>query len=157
MNPNKALWEKGDFPAIASFIRESGETVVEYLGVKPPPRGLDLGCGDGIAAGTRAIIRHPKLLPARWQITELEEGRSFSWTRRRPGILVTARHSIEDAAEGSRVTLSLDFSGPLPFCVRLTRGLNARYLAVEARGLTKRADADARSQVSKDHSLGGSR
>ena len=50
MNPNQALWEEGDFTAIAAFMRESGETVVESLGVKPPLRALDLGCGDGTTA-----------------------------------------------------------------------------------------------------------
>jgi len=50
MNPNKALWEKGDFTAIAAFMRESGETVVASLGGKPPLRALDLGCGDGTTA-----------------------------------------------------------------------------------------------------------
>ena len=50
MNPNKALWEKGDFTAIAAYMRESGETVAESLGVKPPLRALDLGCGDGTTA-----------------------------------------------------------------------------------------------------------
>jgi ubiquinone/menaquinone biosynthesis C-methylase UbiE len=50
MNPNKALWEKGDFTAIAAFMRESGEAVVESLGVKPAMRALDLGCGDGTTA-----------------------------------------------------------------------------------------------------------
>ncbi len=50
MNPNKALWEKGDFTAIAAFMRESGETIVESLRVKPPLRALDLGCGDGTTA-----------------------------------------------------------------------------------------------------------
>ena len=25
MNPNKALWEKGDFTQIAAFMRQSGE------------------------------------------------------------------------------------------------------------------------------------
>jgi SAM-dependent methyltransferase len=50
VNPNKALWEKGDFTAIAAFMRESGETLVESLRVKPPIRALDLGCGDGTTA-----------------------------------------------------------------------------------------------------------
>jgi len=50
MNPDKALWEKGDFTAIAAFMRESGEAVVESLGVRPPLRVLDLGCGDGTTA-----------------------------------------------------------------------------------------------------------
>jgi hypothetical protein len=29
MNPNKALWEKGDFTRIAETMRESGEALVE--------------------------------------------------------------------------------------------------------------------------------
>lgn len=50
MNANKALWEKGDFTEIASFMRESGEALVESIGVKPGTRALDLGCGDGTTA-----------------------------------------------------------------------------------------------------------
>ena len=50
MNPNKALWEKGDFTAIAAMMRKSGEAVVKSLGVRPPLRVLDLGCGDGTTA-----------------------------------------------------------------------------------------------------------
>ena len=50
MNPNKALWEKGDFTAIAAFMRQSGEALVGSLGVKVPLRALDLGCGDGTTA-----------------------------------------------------------------------------------------------------------
>ncbi|MEO8098074.1 MAG: class I SAM-dependent methyltransferase [Acidobacteriota bacterium] len=50
MNPNKALWEKGDFTEIAAFMRESGEALVKSLGVTPPLRVLDLGCGDGTTA-----------------------------------------------------------------------------------------------------------
>ena len=118
-------------------------------------RPLDPG---PLAVGNRAIVRQPKLLPARWQVTELEEGSGFTWIMRGPGVLVTARHSVEAAANGSRATLSLDFSGPLgPLCARLARGLNARYLAIESRGLKKRAEADARLQASKDGSPGGSR
>jgi SAM-dependent methyltransferase len=50
VNPNKALWEKGDFTKIAALMRESGTKLVERLGVKPPLRALDLGCGDGTTA-----------------------------------------------------------------------------------------------------------
>lgn len=50
MNPNKALWEKGDFTRIAEAMRESGEALVATLGVKPGMRVLDLGCGDGTTA-----------------------------------------------------------------------------------------------------------
>ena len=50
VNANKALWEKGDFTAIAAFMRQSGEAVVQSLGVAAPLRVLDLGCGDGTTA-----------------------------------------------------------------------------------------------------------
>jgi ubiquinone/menaquinone biosynthesis C-methylase UbiE len=50
MNPNKALWEKGDFTQIAAFMRESGEGLVESIRITPPLRALDLGCGDGTTA-----------------------------------------------------------------------------------------------------------
>lgn len=50
VNPNKALWEKGDFTLIAAFMRQSGEAVVKSLDVKPSMRALDLGCGDGTTA-----------------------------------------------------------------------------------------------------------
>ena len=49
-NSNKALWEKGDFTEIAALMRQSGESLVKSLGIKPPLRVLDLGCGDGTTA-----------------------------------------------------------------------------------------------------------
>ena len=50
MNPNKALWEKGDFTRIAASMRESGEALVSRLGVTNGLKVLDLGCGDGTTA-----------------------------------------------------------------------------------------------------------
>jgi ubiquinone/menaquinone biosynthesis C-methylase UbiE len=49
-NPNKALWEKGDFTRIAQSMRESGEALVEDLGITKGLEVLDLGCGDGTTA-----------------------------------------------------------------------------------------------------------
>ena len=50
INPNKALWEKGDFTRIAESMRESGEALVKGLGIKNGLKVLDLGCGDGTTA-----------------------------------------------------------------------------------------------------------
>ena len=50
MNPNKALWEKGDFTKIADCMRESGEALVAQLGITKGLSVLDLGCGDGTTA-----------------------------------------------------------------------------------------------------------
>jgi SAM-dependent methyltransferase len=50
VNANKALWEKGDFTRIAAAMRESGDALIESIGVKPGMDVLDLACGDGTTA-----------------------------------------------------------------------------------------------------------
>ena len=50
MNPNKALWEKGDFTRIAASMRASGEALVSTLRIAKGLKVLDLGCGDGTTA-----------------------------------------------------------------------------------------------------------
>jgi SAM-dependent methyltransferase len=56
MNPNKALWEKGDFTKIAATMRESGAELVAKLGITPGMKVLDLGCGDGTTAIPQAKL-----------------------------------------------------------------------------------------------------
>ena len=55
-NPNKALWEKGDFTRIAESMRESGEALVQRIGVARGMKVLDLGCGDGTTALPAAML-----------------------------------------------------------------------------------------------------
>src|SRR6185503_4305190 len=50
MNPNQALWEKGDFTRIAATMRDSGEALARSLGITRGMKVLDLGCGDGTTA-----------------------------------------------------------------------------------------------------------
>src|SRR5690349_21455644 len=50
MNPNKALWEKGDFTRIADSMRASGDALVESFGPLGGLDVLDVGCGDGTTA-----------------------------------------------------------------------------------------------------------
>src|SRR5579871_809626 len=50
MNPNKALWEKGDFTRIAETMRKSGEELITKIGIGTGMRILDLGGGDGTTA-----------------------------------------------------------------------------------------------------------
>ena len=56
MNPNKALWEKGDFTRIAATMRESGEALVNSFGITKGLKVLDLGCGDGTTALPAAAL-----------------------------------------------------------------------------------------------------
>ena len=50
MNPNRDLWEKGDFTKIAAMMRDSGEALIAGIDKHLPMRALDLGCGDGTTA-----------------------------------------------------------------------------------------------------------
>src|SRR5687767_303508 len=50
VNPNQALWEKGDFTRLAETMRESGAELVAKLGITKGLKVLDLGCGDGTTA-----------------------------------------------------------------------------------------------------------
>jgi SAM-dependent methyltransferase len=56
MNPNKALWEKGDFTRIAQSMRGSGEALVNTLGITNAQEVLDVGCGDGTTALPAATL-----------------------------------------------------------------------------------------------------
>src|SRR5450631_2280392 len=102
-------------------------------------RRLDTG---PLAEGSRVVIRQPSLPPAKWYVTALnDKERSFTWMTRGPGMRLHARHWVEDNGHGSCATLSIQFSGPLgPLFARLTRKLNDRYLALEAKGLRERSE-----------------
>jgi ubiquinone/menaquinone biosynthesis C-methylase UbiE len=50
INPNQALWEKGDFTRIAESMRKSGESLIDQLDITQDHFVLDLGCGDGTTA-----------------------------------------------------------------------------------------------------------
>ena len=56
MNPNRALWEKGDFTRVAQSMRRSGELIVNGLGITSGLKVLDLGCGDGTTALPAAML-----------------------------------------------------------------------------------------------------
>ena len=97
-----------------------------------------------LAVGSRARIRQPKLPPAVWRVSELHEGRSFTWVSRSPGVCVIAEHGVEATGTGARATLSIRFSGWFgPLIAHLTRRLTERYLALEAQGLSKRSTVPA--------------
>jgi uncharacterized membrane protein len=127
-------------PALVWEIMRDVERWPEWTPTVTSVRLLDRA---PLTVGSRAIIRQPKLPPAKWRVTELDESRrSFTWTSRGPGVLVIARHWVEVFGEGSRVTLSLRFAGVLAgLFAYLTRGLNDRYLAMEANGLKQRSES----------------
>ena len=96
---------------------------------------------DGpLQAGSRARIQQPGFPPTWWRVTELNPGGGFTWVSRAPGLRVTARHRLEPADGGCRVTLSICYEGLFgPLMARWTRKVNDRYLALEAHGLRERS------------------
>jgi hypothetical protein len=95
---------------------------------------LDIG---PLTLGSRTRIWQPRLLPAVWRVTSLDQKRqTFAWTTTSLGVKILARHEVEAIGSLSRVTLSLDYSGILgPVMARLLHDLNLDYLAREANGL----------------------
>ena len=99
---------------------------------------LDTG---SFAVGSRARVRQPRTLPAVWEVTAIDEGRAFTWVTRSLGANATAHHIVDARGNGSRVTLSVSYGGPLGGMLgQLLRGLTQRYLALEAAGLKRRCD-----------------
>ena len=98
--------------------------------------------GGPFAIGSSAHVRQPKLLPAVWRVTELQNGRNFTWTTRSPGLRMTAGHLIEPQGAGSRVELTFELSGLIaPVASRLYGDLIERYVATESQSLKKRSES----------------
>jgi len=95
---------------------------------------------DGpFAVGSRAKVRQPRLPRAVWEVTELVEGRSFTWQATGPGMRTIGRHEVMPDGAGSRVTLSIEQTGPMgAVAARVWRGLTQRYIELEAESLDKR-------------------
>ena len=101
-------------------------------------RRLDQG---KFRVGSRARIRQPKFFPAVWEVTKLDEGRSFTWVMRSPGLQATGHHGVARTQGGSRATLSVTYSGPFAGLVtKLLGATTERFLALEANGLKKRSE-----------------
>ncbi len=91
--------------------------------------------------GSSALVRQPKLPPAVWTVSSLDEGRQFTWESRSPGVRSIGRHSVEPIASGTRATLSVEFHGLLaPIFGRMFRRLTEQYIGLEAAGLKKRSE-----------------
>ena len=91
--------------------------------------------------GSRDRIKQPKFLPAVWEVTEMDSGRSFTWVMRSPGVVASGRHRVEPTGKGSRATLSVAYGGLLAgFVARFLAGITDRYLMFEAAGLKQRSE-----------------
>ncbi|WP_344577492.1 SRPBCC family protein [Nonomuraea roseoviolacea] len=106
----------------------------DWTGTVTTARWLDPG---PTRPGRRARLTQPRLGGAEWEITELDQERSFTWARRSAGVTTVGGHLLSASPEGGTIlTLSIDHSGPLAGVVRLlTDRLTRRYIDAEAHGL----------------------
>lgn len=95
---------------------------------------------DGpLRVGSRAKVRQPRLPRAEWEVTEVVDGRSFTWEATGPGLRTIGRHEVVPDGDGSRVTLSIEQTGPMGAIAALVwRRLSQRYIELEAESLDKR-------------------
>jgi uncharacterized protein YndB with AHSA1/START domain len=96
-----------------------------------------------LVVGSRVRIRQPKLPQAVWEVTEVVEGRSFTWQAKGPGMTSIGRHEVVPDATGSTVSLSIEQVGPMGAVAALVwRRLTQRYVDLEAESLDERVSRE---------------
>jgi uncharacterized membrane protein len=98
---------------------------------------------DGpLRAGSEAIVKQPRLPRARWRVTDLDPGRSFTWETSTGGVTTVGIHSVEADGAAAKVTLSICQRGRLVGVVDAIAGrLARRYLAMELEGFRRTAES----------------
>ena len=95
-----------------------------------------------MAVGSTALVKQPKLAPANFTVTKWEPERGFDWVTTNALVTAVGGHWIAPTANGSRVTLSVAYSGVLAGVIAWAYGaLTNRYLRMEAEGLKRRSEA----------------
>ncbi|HSZ07885.1 MAG TPA: SRPBCC family protein [Steroidobacteraceae bacterium] len=92
--------------------------------------------------GSCAQVRQPRLRPAVWKVTDLEDGRNFTWVTRARGLHMKAGHAVERRGAGCRVELSFEISGLLAPVVSLFYGaMIGKYVTTESQKLKQRCES----------------
>jgi hypothetical protein len=122
--------------SLASDVERWGDRLPTVDSVRP------LGSGP-TGVGSKFEVRQPGLPKAVWEVTDWQQGRSFTWVSTSPGIRSTAVHTVHDDGGGSRLDLSLEWSGPLARVLQLLIGRKARGMVqTEAETFARLAERD---------------
>jgi uncharacterized membrane protein len=97
-----------------------------------------------LRVGSEAVVRQPGLPVARWRVTDLQPGHSFTWESVARGLTTTGSHIVEADGQGAVVTLTLRQHGPLAGVMRALAGRRAwRYVSMELEGFRRTAESVA--------------
>jgi hypothetical protein len=107
--------------SLASDVERWGDRLPTVDSVRPLTMGPT-------GVGSRYEVRQPRLPRAVWEVTDWQPGRSFTWVSSSPGVRSTAVHTVRDDGDGSRLELSLDWSGLLAPILELLIGRKARSM-----------------------------
>ncbi len=122
--------------AIVSEVERWGDRLPTVDLVRP------LG-SEPAGVGSKFEVRQPGLPKAVWEISDWQQGRSFTWVSTSPGIRSTAVHTVREDGDGSRLDLSLEWTGPLARVLELLIGRKARGMVeTEAETFTRFAEQD---------------
>ena len=122
--------------SLASDVERWGDRLPTVAVVRP------LGSGP-IGVGSKFEVRQPGLPKAVWEVTDWQQGRSFTWVSTSPGLRSTAVHAVHGDGGASRLDLSLEWSGPLARVLELLIGRKARGMVeTEANTFTGLAEQD---------------
>jgi hypothetical protein len=105
--------------AFASDVEHWGDRLPTVDSVRP------MGSGP-MGVGSRFEVHQPGLPKAVWEVTDWQPGRSFTWVSTSPGIRSTAVHAVRADGDGSRLDLSLEWTGPLARILGLLVGRKAQ-------------------------------
>jgi uncharacterized membrane protein len=99
---------------------------------------------EPFGVGSRATVRQPKLPRATWEVTEVDDGHSFTWVASGPGMKTIARHEVVPDARGCKVTLSIEQTGPVgAVAATIWRRLTQHYIELEAESLDERVTRES--------------
>jgi len=89
-----------------------------------------------LSLNAKVKMYQPKLLPVIWEVTAMEENKSFTWVAISPGLIMTGEHYLEKTENGTLVKLSFTYKGLLAgLAYWLTSALTVKYVGMEINGL----------------------
>lgn len=107
--------------------------------------------GNSLRPGARFVVHQPKLRPATWTVSVLEQPARFVWVSGLPGLRMVAEHIVnENTPASSVVELRYTFAGlAAPLIGRLYRSMTQAYIEQEAAALKRKVET-SRSVLTKN-------